>query len=169
MGYAVVVFEAAFSSVAFKRRPEIGMLASLAGAMVPLQLFVVALRIGDLAWRGALGGLFAANLRSITVLVEFALFLAPAAMLLGRAHRRDLGHLVRAAMLMMCGGALYRFDVYLVAFNPGPHWSYFPSVPELLVTTGLVAAEIIAYLAIVRTFPILAGGRHLTGERQAAS
>jgi Ni/Fe-hydrogenase subunit HybB-like protein len=168
MGYAVVVFESAFSSVAFKRTPETGMLASLAGAIVPLQLFVVLLRVTDLAWRGAIGGLFVGDIRSIMVLVEFALFLAPAAMLLRSSRRRDLGHLVRAAMMMIAGGALYRFDVYLVAFRPGSHWSYFPSVPELLVTTGLVAAEIIAYVFIVRTFPILAGGRHAAPERQAA-
>jgi Ni/Fe-hydrogenase subunit HybB-like protein len=168
MGYAVVVFESAFSSVAFKRQPEIGMLASLAAAIVPLQVVVVLLRLVDMGSRGVIGGLLAGDLRSILVIVELVLFLVPAGMLLNRAKRRSLGHLVRAAMVMMFGGALYRFDVYLVAFRPGPQWSYFPSVPELLVTVGLVAAEVIAYIVIVRTFPILAGGRHLTPERQAA-
>jgi Ni/Fe-hydrogenase subunit HybB-like protein len=154
--------------VAFKRTPEIGMLASLAGAIIPLQLVVVGLRLVDLWWRGALGGLFTGDVRSVMVLLEFALFPAPAVMLARPQQRRNLGHLVRAALLMIFGGALYRFDVYLVAFRPGSNWSYFPSVPELLVTTGLVALEVIVYIAIVRTFPILAGGRHLTSERQAA-
>ena len=44
-------------------------------------------------------------------------------------------------MVMMFAGALYRFDVFLVAFNPGAHWSYFPSVPEMLVTVGLVVGR----------------------------
>jgi Ni/Fe-hydrogenase subunit HybB-like protein len=168
MGYAVVVFESAFSSVAFKRTPETSMLASLAGAIVPLQMLVVLLRLVDLAGRGMVARLFAGDLRSTLVLIEFALFLIPAGMLLNARRRRDLGYLVRAALVMMFGGALYRFDVYLVAFNPGPHWSYFPSVQELLVTVGLVAAEVIAYILIVRAFPILTGGRQLTPERQAA-
>jgi Ni/Fe-hydrogenase subunit HybB-like protein len=168
MGYAVVVFESAFSSMAFKRTPETGMLASLAAAIVPLQILVVLLRLADLAERGMITRLFAGDVRSMMVIIEFALFLVPAGMLLNARRRRDLGHLVRTAMVMIFGGALYRFDVYLVAFNPGPHWSYFPSVQELLVTTGLVAAEVIAYILIVRTFPILAGGRQLTPERQAA-
>jgi Ni/Fe-hydrogenase subunit HybB-like protein len=172
MGYAVVVFESAFSAVAFKRTPETGMLASLAGAIVPLQVLVVALRLADLAWRGNLGLLFAGDTRAAMALFEFALLLAPAAMLMAASDRRDLGLLVRAAMVMILAGALYRFDVFLVAFNPGAHWRYFPSVPELLVTVGLIAAEIIAYVAIVKTFPILAGGRHpaVRGpkERQAA-
>ncbi len=70
---------------------------------------------------------------------------------------------------MMFAGALYRFDTYLVAFTPGAHWSYFPSVPEMLISTGLVAAEIMAYIVIVKTFPILAGRTHPAApERQAA-
>jgi Ni/Fe-hydrogenase subunit HybB-like protein len=168
MGYAVVVFETAFSSIAFKRKPEIGMLASLAAVIAPLQIVVVLLRIADLAMRGVLGSLFTGDVRSTMVIVETVLFLAPAVMLMSAGSRRNLGHLVRAAMVMMFAGALYRFDVFLVAFNPGAHWSYFPSVPELLVTVGLVAAEVIAYVYFVRNFPILSGGRPAAPERQAA-
>jgi Ni/Fe-hydrogenase subunit HybB-like protein len=168
MGYAVVVFESAFSSVAFKRRPEIGMLASLAAAIVPVQLIVVVLRLGDLWWRGAIGLLLAGDVRSMLAIVEFALFLAPVFILSSAARRRDLGSLLRGAMAMVLGGALYRVDTYLVAFMPGSHWSYFPSVLEILITVGLVSAEIMAYIAVVKRFPILAGRRPSAPERQAA-
>lgn len=168
MGYAVVVFEAAFSSVAFERKPEIGMLGDLAAIIAPLQVVVVALRVADLAMRGVFASLFRGDVRAVMVLLELGLFLAPAVMLMSAANRQNLGNLVRAAMVMMFAGALYRFDVFLVAFNPGAHWSYFPSVPELLVTIGLVAAEVIAYVYIVRNFPILSGGPTAAPERQAA-
>lgn len=183
MGYAVVVFESAFSSVAFKRRPETGMLASLAKAIVPVQLVVVVLRFGDLWWRGSLELLIAGDLRSFLALLEFALFLAPVFMLWSAfaptvlrrdkpaftpAPERGLGSLLRGAMVMILGGALYRFDTYLVAFTPGAHWSYFPSVTEILITVGLVSAGIMAYIAAVKLFPILAGRRPAAPERQAA-
>ena len=42
-----------------------------------------------------------------------------------------------------------------MAFNPGPNWSYFPSVGEILITVGLVAGEIMLYILIVKIFPIL--------------
>jgi Ni/Fe-hydrogenase subunit HybB-like protein len=157
MGFAVVVFESAFSSVAFKRRPETQMLARLATAIVPLQLAVVALRLADLWWQGSLGLLLAGDARSALALVEFALFLAPVAMLWPAAGRRDLGRLVGAAIVMMFAGALYRFDTYLIAFTPGEHWSYFPSVAEMTITVGLVAFEVLAYIVIVKRFPILSG------------
>ncbi|HEY6106062.1 MAG TPA: hypothetical protein VIV59_08780, partial [Anaeromyxobacteraceae bacterium] len=61
------------------------------------------------------------------------------------------------AMLMLLAGGLYRFDTYLVAYRPGPGWSYFPSVGEQLVTLGLIALEILVYTFLVKKFPILSG------------
>jgi Ni/Fe-hydrogenase subunit HybB-like protein len=157
MGYAVVVFEAVLSSVFLNRRAETTMLAALAGAIVPLQLIFVVLRGADIVWRGDAGLLLAGDARAWLAWFEFALFLAPLALLASPAARRDLGRLFGAAVTMMFAGALFRFDTFLVAFMPGANWSYFPSVPEMLITLGLVSLEILAYIAIVKRFPILAG------------
>ena len=155
MGFAAVVFEAALSSWLFRREPERDMLAGLAGVLVPIMSFYVLLRLADIAYRGQLGALFALDLYSVMTLIELALFIAPIAMLMNRAKRRQIGHLFRVAMLFMLAGSLYRFDTYLVAFRPGAQWSYFPSVGELLVTLGLVSAEIMVYIAVVKIFPIV--------------
>jgi Ni/Fe-hydrogenase subunit HybB-like protein len=155
MGYAVVVFESALSSWLFKRKAETEMLGDLARSILPLTMVYVWLRAGDLAFRGQLGALFAFDRYSIMTLVEFGLFMWAGFILLSDARRRRLGELFRAAMLLMLAGSLYRFDTYLLAFNPGANWSYFPSVGEILVTTGLVAGEIMLYIAIIRVFPIL--------------
>jgi Polysulphide reductase len=93
-------------------------------------------------------------------LLEVALTLTAVLLLVGEARRRRLGNLFRAAMLLMLAGSLFRFDTYLVAFRPGAHWSYFPSVTELLVTFGLVAGEIMAYIVIVKLFPIITMETH---------
>jgi predicted CXXCH cytochrome family protein len=61
------------------------------------------------------------------------------------------------AAMLIAAGALYRFSTYLIAFEPGPEWTYFPSVPEFLVTAGLVAAELLGYIILVKKFPILRG------------
>jgi Ni/Fe-hydrogenase subunit HybB-like protein len=165
MGYAVVVFESAFSSLAFKRKPEIDMLAGLAGAMVPTLWIVILLRVGDLVWRGQIGALFAGDGRSVMATLEIVFFLIPVVMLASPAQRHDLGNLVRASMAMIFAGGLFRFDTFLVAFMPGSNWSYFPSVSEMAVTVGLVSFEVLAYVVIVKTFPILSG--QTLAERQA--
>jgi Ni/Fe-hydrogenase subunit HybB-like protein len=156
MGFAAVVFEAALSSRLLGRKPEIDMLSGIAATMVPLLFLYPALRVADLAWSGRLAALIAFDRFSLMALLELVLAIAPGVLLLGAKARRDLGCLFRASMLMMIAGSLYRFDTYLVAFRPGPNWSYFPSVPELTVTIGLVSLEIMAFIAIVKVFPILA-------------
>ena len=62
--------------------------------------------------------------------------------------------------MIVFGGALYRFNVYLIGFNPGKGWRYFPSFAEVMVTVGIVALEILAYKVFVALFPVLpnAGG-----------
>jgi len=159
MGFAVVVFESAFSSVALGRRPHLDLIARLAGAIVPMQIAFVAIRSADWWWSGRVGGLIDGSGRGMLAIVEMVLFAAPVAMLWPPARRRNLGQLVRTAMVMMLAGALFRFDTYLFAFTPGAHWSYFPAVTELMITVGLLSFEILAYIAIVRSFPILATSR----------
>jgi Ni/Fe-hydrogenase subunit HybB-like protein len=131
------------------------MLAELGQAMVPLAVAYAGLRLYDLAMRGQIGALFALDLYSVMALLEFALMMVGAFILLSDARRARLDHLFRAAMLFMLAGSLYRFDTYLVAFRPGAHWAYFPSVTELLVTVGLISGEIMLYIVIVKVFPIL--------------
>lgn len=160
MGYAAVVFEAALSSWLFKREPERDMLAGLGRAIMPFAAAYLVLRLVDLAVRGQIGALFAFDLYSVMALLELALVGAAMVLLAGDARRRRLGNLFRAAMLLMLAGTVYRFDTYLVAFRPGAHWSYFPSIAEILITVGLVSGEIMLYIVIVRLFPIITMEKH---------
>jgi len=43
----------------------------------------------------------------------------------------------------------------LVAYTPPQNYTYFPSVPELMVTIGIVALEILLYLVFIKTLPVL--------------
>jgi Ni/Fe-hydrogenase subunit HybB-like protein len=159
MGYAVVVLESSLSTRFFKRQPETGMLGKLERLAAWGMLGFVVLRLGDLAVRGSLAPAFEPDHYAALFWLENLLLLSPFLMLYGRARPFDPGRLFRGGMLLILGGALYRFDGYLVAFDPGPGWSYFPSVQELFVTLGLVAFEVAAYIALVKKFPILGGAK----------
>jgi Ni/Fe-hydrogenase subunit HybB-like protein len=60
---------------------------------------------------------------------------------------------------MIMGGAIYRFNTFLVGFNPGEGWHYFPSVSEIMITVGIVAFELMAYNIFVKRFPGTAGSQ----------
>jgi Ni/Fe-hydrogenase subunit HybB-like protein len=157
MGYAAVIFESTLSSHFFRRPRETAMLAALSRVMVWVLAGFGLFRVVEIALRGELGGLARLDRFSLFFLAEMALVAIPLAILSTRERRTNPRTLFQAALLLMLGGGLYRFDTYLVAFRPGEHWTYFPAVPELLFTIGIVAFEIAAYIAIVKTFPILRG------------
>jgi len=169
MGFAAVVVEGALSSRYFGRRAETGMLAGLGGVMLPLVGVYLGIRFIDLFVRGQLAALLEPNVYSAMWLLEVVLVGVGGVLLSTDTRRRDLGNLFRAALLFLAAGALYRFDVFLLAFSPGPHWTYFPNVNEILITVGLVAGEVGVYIVVVRMFPILAGRPAVPAQQAAGS
>lgn len=155
LGYGIVVCEASFAARAFGRPRETAMLGRLANVAKWCALFFVAFRIGETAWAGELG-LIASPL-GFVFLAELAMHLAAAVMLMSPARRADPVWQVRAGIVLILAGVGFRLNTYLVAFNPGVNYRYFPAVPELLLSVGFVAAELAIYLWAVKTFPILGG------------
>jgi Ni/Fe-hydrogenase subunit HybB-like protein len=153
MGYAGVVIEATISGRAFKLPDESHLLGKLS-KVIPIAFFIyLVIRLGDLALGNFKG--FGLNGLSAMFVVEIALFAAPAILLLSERNRGNPGIVFLSALLALLAGAVYRFDTYLVAFDPGPGWHYFPTIPETLVTLGFISLEIAAYVVIVKLFPIL--------------
>src|SRR5262249_28101516 len=157
MGYAAVVFEAAMSMTFFHRKPETRMLRALSGAMVPILLGYVVLRVGDIVARGQLGRLLEFDALSLLAIAELLMFLVPALVLWFRRGNMNAGSLFRTALVLMLAGAVYRFDTFLVAFRPGPGWAYFPAVAEIIIPFPFAARETMASLAIAKRSPTLGG------------
>jgi Ni/Fe-hydrogenase subunit HybB-like protein len=157
MGYAIVVWESAVSSAVFKRERETEMLASLAGAMIVVHALFLIVRFLDILISGKLMLMFNSGALSLMFWIETALFAIPIVMLSRRGSRERFSTIFNASILMLLAGSLYRFDAYIVAYDPGPGWSYFPAVPELIITLGVIALEIVVYIYLVKRFPILSG------------
>lgn len=160
LGYSAVVFEATLSAVGFRRRLETPVLARLYNVIYGLLLAYLALRVGDLLWRGAFVHAFAATTQALWFWVEMACFVVPAVLLASPAARRNASRQFVGAVLLMLGGMVLRINGFLVGYMTGEGWSYFPSLPELLVTVGLIAFEVLAYIVIVRRFPVLPRESH---------
>lgn len=157
MGYAIIYFESIFSATAFGRQMETRMLSRIGVFVAGILLAFVAVRFGGLFAADRLGLTVHSGLKSFFFWVETALFLAAAFLFMQQGVRASAAGQLQAALLALAGGTLYRIDAFLTAFNPGDNWIYFPSLSELLVTLGLIATETVAYVFIVKKFPILAG------------
>ena len=162
LGFAVVIFEATLSASGFNRPLETKVLTPLSRIMFWLLAAYVVVRVLDLVFRGALGTAFAATWQAFWFWIEMACFVVPLATLASESARRSASKLFVGAVLLMLGGFLLRINGFLVGYMTGDGWHYFPSFAELMVTVGLIAFEILAYIVIVRKFPVLPAAQPAT-------
>ena len=157
MGYAIVCLESTLSGLAFHRRSGSHLLGAIGRVVAGTAVAFVVIRFADLLASGRLALTLSSGRLSFAFWAETLLLLVAATLFFRRGSRENVGLEVQAGLLALAGAALYRVDVFLVAFDPGPGWSYFPSMGELAITAGLVAAETMLYLLLVRRLPVLGG------------
>jgi Ni/Fe-hydrogenase subunit HybB-like protein len=93
-------------------------------------------------------------------LLENVLLIGALLILVYPINRRSPRMVFIAAMLIMAGGGLYRLNAYLVGYDSGIGYHYFPSAPELIITFSIIAVEIMGYTWFVKRFPVLPKVEH---------
>ncbi len=155
IGYGVVLFESCIASSAYRREIEMHLLQPMAKIMLGTLAAFLCVRFGDLVVRGALGHAFSPSLEAFFFWLETAGFVLPYA-LVGTANaRRNPARLFLAGVSIMVAGVLLRVNGFLIGYDTGPGWHYFPSIAEMLVTIGMFAIEVLGYIIITRRFPVL--------------
>ncbi len=157
MGFGVIYFESIFSSLTLHRPLEHRLLATMGRYVGVVIVAFVVVRFAILAVEGKIGLTLSAGRMALFFWAETVILLMAAVRFLATARDLRPDHQLQGALLSMLGGTIYRIDVFLVAYNPGTGWVYFPSLVEILVTLGLIATETVIYVLVVRKFPILAG------------
>jgi Ni/Fe-hydrogenase subunit HybB-like protein len=155
MGYSVVIFESTLSALGFKRPFETDMLAKLSLVIPILLVIFLAIRFGDLLLRGQFGLAFSGNLQGNMFLLENILHIVPLIILASATNRKSAKMLFLSACFLMLGGLLFRFNTYLIGFNPGEGWNYFPDIGEQFITYTIISAEILLYMIFVKKLPVL--------------
>lgn len=160
IGYSIAILEAVISSYAFGRPYEIRQLSGLAGIIPWLATLWLVAVVGDLIWRGQVGAAVSLDFYSRFFLAEFSLLGFGSLILFSPRNRRSPRWLFVSAALIVLGGGLYRFNVYLIGFNPNSGWIYFPSLAEIMISVGIVAIELLGYQVLVKLVPVLPKTHH---------
>jgi Ni/Fe-hydrogenase subunit HybB-like protein len=156
MGLAVVGFESILSSLGWRRPLETDILARLAGVTNVLLAAFLILRVIDLTVRGAWAPAFDGSFVAFMFWLEMALMAAPLYLLGPWQNRQQPRLLFIGSSLLVVGGIIYRVNSYMIGFKPAiGNWHYFPTASEILVSLGMLALELVLYLFLVKTFPIL--------------
>jgi len=154
MGYAAVILTYIISSTRYGRATDDKTLLSLGRVVAVIIVAFMALRVADLAYRGQFERLFSGDPHAWLVLAEFLLLGIPA-LALRRMRRPRLRALYNSGLLIVSGGILYRMSAVWLGYHPLSGGVYFPSLVEIVVTLGFIAMQVLAYLVIVKKFPIL--------------
>lgn len=155
IGYSIVIIQLLITAYAFKRSYDINELSGVARIIPWVTAIWMGVTIWDLTARDQWPAALRLDLCSCAFLAEFILLLAGTILLLNPKNRVSPRGLYISAALVLVGGALYRVNVYILGFDPGQGWQYFPSIPEILFTVGIVSFEILAYQVLVKLCPVL--------------
>jgi len=154
MGYAIVISEASATGRRFNLPDETHLLGKVSAVMAYLIAVYLVIRFADVAIRGHLGLAFNGDLKGNMFLLENLLLLVPMCILFIPANRNNARLLFLSAVSIVLSGALYRFNTYLIGFDPGAGWKYFPAAGEILITLGIVSIEIMAFLWFIKKLPV---------------
>jgi Ni/Fe-hydrogenase subunit HybB-like protein len=154
MGFAMVIFEASITTRVYNLGDETPLLAKLSRIIAWVLGIYLIIRFHNIFIRGEMSEVFSGSFMGDMFLIENLFLLIGLVILSYPNNRHKPRMLFLAAVAILIGGALFRFNTYIIGFNPGTGWKYFPSIGEQMITYGLIAFEVAAYGVFVKLFPV---------------
>jgi len=154
LGYAIVVFESSITGSRYPILEETDLLGKVSAVMAGLIAIYLVIRFADVVIRGHLNLAFKGDLNGNMFLLENLMLLIPMGILLVSANRRSARVLFLCAVSIVLSASLYRLNTYIIGFDPGSGWHYFPAVGEIFISLGIVSMEIMAFLYFIKRLPI---------------
>ncbi len=157
VGYCMVIFESMIAVKSFGRKPEMHVLTPLAKFTPYLIGVYIAMKIGDMIYRGTYRYLFEGSPPAIMFWIEFGLLtIIPFFMFMSSEVRKSPGWLFTAATMYIAGLLLNRATYFFIAYQPQfAEKAYIPAIGEFALTIGLIATLMFVYRIIVTIFPVL--------------
>jgi len=157
VGLPMIIFESMIASKVFGRKPEMHVLAPLARIIPYLLGVYIALKIGDMLYRGTYVYLLEGSVPAFMFWIEFGLLtVVPFFLLMSADIRNNPRSLFITASMYIVGIVLNRCTVFFIAVQP-PYAEkvYIPSFGEFALTIGIIATIMFVYRLFVTILPVL--------------
>lgn len=154
MGYGMVIFETFLTSDSFKIKRRIDLLSGLSGIMYWFFVVFIVIRLADILLRGAIVQAFVPGVPMLAFWLEILLVGGALAILRKKENRTSPKKLFLSGLLILVSSALYRYDTYVTGYSSVPGSAYFPSAPEMLITLGIIALEVLIFIVLVKILPV---------------
>ncbi len=154
-GIGMVVLESYLSQRLHGGHLEMDLLEPLARGMVVALGVYGLIKLQTIAHNGAWREILAMTYEGRMFALEFVLgVLAPIGLMAVRRLREHPGWMVFASFLTVLGFVMNRLNVSLTALERHAGGRYFPSISEFIISLGLVALGITAFVVACRLLPI---------------
>lgn len=155
MGFSIMAFETVLSTRQLKR-PFEKEIISLSRVIPYVVAFWIIVRFISITTSGAWGEAFSFSALSVYFWLEIILLLIPAYIIFATEYGKSQSGIFLCGVLLLLGGGMYRFGVYIIGFNPGAEWAtYFPSISEFMITLAMIGIEVLGYMVLVKLLPVL--------------
>jgi Ni/Fe-hydrogenase subunit HybB-like protein len=157
VGFPTIIFSMMAAAKVFNREPPMHILTPLARYVPYFMGVYVALKLGDMLWRGSYRFLFEGTVSCIVFWADFVLLtLVPFFLFMSSEIRRSQVGLFTAATMFVVGIVLNRCTIFFIAYEPlYAEKVYIPAVAETALAIGFIATMLFLYRAAVTFFPIL--------------
>jgi len=161
VGLPMVIFTMLFGSWSLKRKPEMHVLAPLSRYILVFLVLYFGTKVGDMIVRQTYHHLLPVSVQSVSFIVELLLgVIVPFFLLLSPKIRNSPKWLGISTLMVILGVVLNRLNVFVIAYHPPyAEKTYFPSITEMAVSLGLVAALMLTWRVAVTYLPILQPAR----------
>lgn len=171
IGLSMIIFESSLSSRYFKRGLEIHLLEKLAKTAVVVLAVYAVVKFGEIFIAGDAKYLFNSGMMSLLFWVEIIIgVVIPMILFSLKKVRQNANGLFIGAVILLIGMILNRFDVswfgvthsdpltYIPTFMGKV--TYFPTLPEVLISVGIFAFGVLAFGLAVKYLPVFEEEKH---------
>lgn len=156
MGYGCVIVTELVVSRDYEKPEHLALLGKLAKVMSMFMIVFLVLRLSEVLRSGAILSALDLNLHTLSFWAEMAMLAGGIWFVRNKAARLNPKNIFTGSCLTMAAGSLYRINVYIIGFQPVRDLTYFPSVPELSITLGMISLQLALFIMIIKIFPIFA-------------
>lgn len=154
VGLAMVTVEATLAARTFHHDLDVPLFTDLGRAAVVVLSLYLGAKVVDLIVRGAWVLLLTPTVESLLFAAEIGVGIILPLVLLATPAARSRRGLAAASWLVVAGVVMNRLNVAVTGMLRSSHTTYVPAVGEILVTVGVVAAGVLAYLWTVEHLPV---------------
>jgi Ni/Fe-hydrogenase subunit HybB-like protein len=155
MGFCIVIALECLTVADFKSKSYVNMLGTMMKMAFYVTILYSIIRWIEIFRNGAAGQAMGLSFESFFFWAEWVLIVIGLYLVSGQKKLSSPKNLFLGSCVLLTGGLLYRLNTYIIGYESVPGLTYFPSLPELMISIGMFALQIIIFITIIKIFPVI--------------